>query len=75
MVVYLGSMELAEVAEVAGWDEILARVESDEVGFAVFARLVLILGAIGWLIEATVVGSITAFLRAVRPALLRAAPA
>jgi cobalt/nickel transport system permease protein len=75
VVVSLGNLEFAEVAAVAGWDEIFERVESEEPGFGVFARLVLILGAIGWLIEGTVVGAITAFLRAVRPALLRAAPA
>ena len=40
-----------------------------------FAQIVLILGAIGWLLEATVVGAITAFLRAVRPTLLRGAVA
>jgi cobalt/nickel transport system permease protein len=74
-VVFLGSLEIAEVAAIAGWDEILERTEGEEPGFGVFARLVLILGAIGWLIEATVVGAITAFLRAVRPTLLRPAAA
>jgi cobalt/nickel transport system permease protein len=71
VVVYLGSFDIGEVADVAGWDEILSRAGSDDPGFPVFAQLVLILGAIGWVIEATVTGVITAFLRAVRPSLLR----
>ena len=74
-VVFVGSLEIAAVADVAGWDQLLERAGTEEPGFSVFARLVLILGAIGWLIEATVVGAITAFLRAVRPTLLRAVPA
>jgi cobalt/nickel transport system permease protein len=74
-VVYLGSIDIAEVAEVAHWDELLDRAETNDPGFRVFAQLVLILGAIGWVIEATVIGAITAFLRAVRPALLNAAAA
>ena len=74
-VVYLGSIDIADVAGVAGWDELLERAGADEPGFPVFAQVVLILGAIGWLIEATVVGAITAFLRAVRPTLIRGAAA
>jgi cobalt/nickel transport system permease protein len=75
VVVFLGSFEITEVAEIAGWDEILQRAEDENPGFGVFARLVLILGAIGWMIEATVIGAITAFLRVVRPTLLRPVPA
>jgi len=75
-VVYLGGFGIGEVADVAHWDEILERSGTADPGFPVFAQLVLILGAIGWLIEATVIGAITAFLRAVRPTLLHgAAPA
>jgi len=70
-VVYLGGFDIGEVADVAHWDDILERSGSENPGFPVFAQLVLILGAIGWLIEATVIGAIAAFLRAVRPTLLR----
>ena len=70
-VVFVGTIDIGEVAAVAGWGELLELAGSTDPGFPVFAQLVLILGAIGWLIEATVVGAITAFLRAVRPALLR----
>lgn len=72
-VVYLGQINLGDpgITEVAHWDDLFARSGSTDPGFPVFAQVVLILGAIGWVIEATVIGAITAFLRAVRPTLLR----
>ena len=74
-VVYLGGLEIGAVADVAHWDDLLEKAGTDDPGFPLFAQIVLILGAIGWLLEATVVGAITAFLRAVRPTLLRGAVA
>jgi ABC-type Co2+ transport system permease subunit len=74
-VVYASSIDIGAVAEVAHWDEVLERAGTEDPGFPAFAQLVLILGAIGWVIEATVIGTITAFLRAVRPTLLRGAAA
>ncbi len=74
-VVYIGSIDIGAVADQAGWDTLLERAGTDDPGFPVFAQLVLILGAVGWVIEATVTGAIAAFLRAVRPTLLREAAA
>jgi cobalt/nickel transport system permease protein len=71
-VVYAGQINLAdpEIAEAAHWDELFEKSGAENPGFPIFAQVVLILGAIGWVIEATVIGAITAFLRAVRPSLL-----
>lgn len=68
---------LSDLHQLALGGELLERVGDDErIGFAVFARLVLMLGAIGWVVEAGVTAAIVGFLRATRPALLRgSAPA
>lgn len=66
-VVALGTVDLAEVAE----ENVLQRIGSEAPGFGAFAGTILTLGAIGWVLEGVVVGAIVAFLRAVRPALVR----
>lgn len=62
----LGSVEWAAVAE----EEVLERLGTEAPAFGAFATLVLLLGAVGWILEAIVVGAIVSFLRAVRPALV-----
>ena len=57
-VIYIGSVDVAAVADVAGWDELLARAGTEEPGFQLFAQAVLIVGAIGWVIEGVVTGAV-----------------
>ena len=68
-VVALAQVDLSAIAE----EDFLKRAGTPEPGFLLYARLVLVLGAIGWLVEAVVIGAITAFVRAVRPTLLEVA--
>jgi ABC-type Co2+ transport system permease subunit len=70
-IIAISNVDLTAIAE----EDFLARTGMDDPGFALYARLVLVLGAIGWVIEAVVVGAITAFIYATRPALVRAATA
>lgn len=62
----LGSIRLAELAE----EHVLERIGTDSPEFGAFAATILFLGRLGWLIEASLVGTIVAFVRAVRPSLL-----
>lgn len=66
VLVALGASSLAEIAE----EGVLERLGTSAPAFGAFATAVLGLGAIGWTIEAVVVGAIVAFLRAVRPGLV-----
>lgn len=65
-VVALGNVELTQLAE----ENVLERIGTEAPGFGAFAGTVLALGAVGWVLEAVVVGATVAFLRAVRPALV-----
>ena len=66
VLVALGASSLAEIAE----EGVLERLGTSDPVFGAFATAVLGLGAIGWVVEAVVVGAIVAFLRAVRPGLV-----
>ena len=67
-IIWLGSIDVLLVAE----EDFLARAGSPEPGFGAYANLVLILGSIGWSIEAVAVGAVVVFLRRVRPSLITA---
>src|SRR5581483_1545813 len=70
-IAFLGLIAFAAVDPRAIAEEgLLARAGTDEPGFALYARLVLALGAIGWTLEAVAVGAMTAFISAVRPSLI-----
>jgi len=69
-VVAISQADLTAVAD----PDLLARTGLEDPGLLAYASVVLGLGAIGWIIEAVVVGAITAFIGAVRPSLIAAAP-
>ncbi|HEU5318872.1 MAG TPA: energy-coupling factor ABC transporter permease [Chloroflexota bacterium] len=65
----MGSVPLDALAE----EGILDRLGTASPQFGAFAATVLVLGLVGWLLEAAIVGAVVAFVRAVRPSLLTAA--
>ena len=73
-VLFLGivAVGLSDLQELELGEEVLERVGADpeQAGFMVFAQFVLLLGAIGWLIESVLTGAIVAFLHAVRPSMV-----
>ncbi|MBI4214315.1 MAG: energy-coupling factor ABC transporter permease [Chloroflexi bacterium] len=68
-IVWLSSVDVSLLAE----EDFLEQAGADAPGFGIYANLVLVLGAIGWVLEAVVVGTVVAFLCRVRPSLLPAA--
>lgn len=66
-VVGLGVADLDQVDLAA---DVFERAGLDQAGFLLFARLVLVLGAMGWLLEAILIGAAVAFLRVARPNLI-----
>ncbi len=67
-IVWLGNIDISLLAE----EDLVERAGEVAPGFGVYANLVLVLAAIGWAIEAIVVGVVVAFIRRVRPSLITA---